>query len=415
MERCSIRSIGRIIGGLCVLLVAGCMAGPSGERHQPFAVRTLVEQELPDFSDDLQPGSLRTAVQRSLDYFRRVPAQRSFPLGDQTVTAGRIRDSLSLLLELADAGRLTRKEVARKFRVYRVERRHQQPDPVHVLVTGYYEPILGARLAPDDRFQYPIYAVPPDLVTVDLGRFKPDRLAGERVVGRVVDGRLQPYFTRAEIDGRNKLLQCACQLAWLSDPIDRFFLHVQGSGVLETETGERLRIGYAGGNGRPYRSIGKYLIETGEISRETMSLQAIRAYLRDHPERLNEVLWYNESYVFFRWVDQGPMGSLNVPLVAGRSVATDAAVYPKGAPGFLVTTRPVLDADGTMRKWVPFERWVVNQDTGGAIKGPDRVDLFCGTGPDAEQVAGRLKQPGSFYLVLKKQSWEKPSGPAANR
>lgn len=163
------------------------------------------------------------------------------------------------------------------------------------------------------------------------------------------------------------------------------------------------RLGYAGANGRPYKSIGKDLLDLGVIKREDMSLQAIREFLKGHPETRDEIMWRNESYVFFRWVEVGPLGSLNVPLTAGRSVATDAKFHPKGAIAFLETQKPRLGKDQEVLGWEPLHRWVVNQDTGGAIKGVGRVDLFCGTGGDAEAVAGRLKHPGRLFFLLKKE------------
>jgi membrane-bound lytic murein transglycosylase A len=192
-------------------------------------------------------------------------------------------------------------------------------------------------------------------------------------------------------------------LVWLKDPVKAFFLHVQGSGAIHLPDGRLLRVGYAGKNGRPYRSIGQYLIEKGEIAPEAMSLQAIEAYLEEHPERIEEVLWHNESYIFFRKIDKGPVGSISVVLTAGRSIATDPAFYPRGGLAFLKTQQPVLDDSGEVTGWKPLNRWVLNQDTGGAIKGYGRVDLFAGSGKEAEWVAGRLKHSGMLYFLVKKE------------
>jgi membrane-bound lytic murein transglycosylase A len=166
--------------------------------------------------------------------------------------------------------------------------------------------------------------------------------------------------------------------------------------------GQQIRVGYAGANGRPYYGIGKELVETGAVSREAMSLQAIRNYLRSHPESQDEIMWKNESYVFFKRLSQGPVGSLDAVLTAGRSIATDPRFHPRGALAFLVSEKPVYDSSGEIRSWERFGRWVLNQDTGGAIKGPGRIDLFCGTGDDAEKIAGPMKQQGDLYYIIKK-------------
>lgn len=395
---------GRLLAGLGMVLAAACTGEPVREPPQPPIARPVAVSDLPELIDDSALLELRTAVERSLDYLAKIPGEREFPLGNRKVDAERLRRSLELFGEMLSRGRLDPDQIARRFEFYRVGSPEGAREPGAVLVTGYYEPILKAALGPSEEFRYPLYGLPPDLVLVDLSRFNPERFADERLVGRVVEGRLQPYFSRAEIDGQGALAGSGCELAYLKDPIDAFFLQVQGSGLLETADGSRFRIGYAGTNGRPYRSVGKVLIERGEIPAGQMSLQAIRDYLGAHPDERDEILFQNESYVFFRRVPEGPMGSIQVPLTAGRSIATDAGVYPRGALGFLLTTRPEFDADGQVRRWLPLTRWVVNQDTGGAIKGAGRVDLFCGTGAGAEAVAGRLKQPGTLFMVLARET-----------
>jgi membrane-bound lytic murein transglycosylase A len=163
-----------------------------------------------------------------------------------------------------------------------------------------------------------------------------------------------------------------------------------------------MRVGYAGDNGLPYHSIGKDLIDSGAVSPEQMSMQAIGEYLRSHPDSQNAIMWKNERYVFFKLVSQGPLGSLDVVLTAGRSIATDPRFHPSGAPAFLVSEKPVYDSSGKIQRWERFGRWVLNQDSGGAIKGPGRIDLFCGTGEAAERIAGPMKQGGELYYFIKK-------------
>jgi membrane-bound lytic murein transglycosylase A len=193
------------------------------------------------------------------------------------------------------------------------------------------------------------------------------------------------------------------EIAWARDPIDVFFLHIQGSGILRFENGEYIRVNYNGQNGRPYLSVGRMLIEQGKISSEGMSMAAIRKYLEEHPEELTRILYANPSYVFFRKAEAGSHGSIGVRLTAGRSVATDARLFPKGALVFLESKKPLLDGKGNIGLWKSYTRFGLNQDTGGAIRGPGRVDVFWGGGTFAQAAAGYTKQSGKLYfLVLKK-------------
>ncbi len=378
-------------------LCAGCERPPAPVVTEPVdRFERVQDAELPGFSDDLDEASLRAAIAQSLRYYDRIPGDRLQPLGEHQFSSARMKASLLEFLRLLDAGMLSAEAIRERFDVFRARTAGAQ------LVTGYYEPILDGRLKPDAHHRYPLYGLPSDLVSVDLSLFNAAKFGGEGIVGRVQSGRLVPYYTRAEIDGQNRLKDSAPALVWISDPVDGFFLHIQGSGMIRFPNGQFRRLGYAGSNGRPYRSVGKVLLDQGAMSAEAMSLQAIRAYLRVHADRRDELLWQNESYVFFRWVQEGPLGSLNVPLTAGRSIATDPKVQPRGALAFLEGRKPVLDERGEMVGTQPFQRWVLNQDAGGAIKGIGRVDLFCGTGEPAEALAGRMKHPGTLYFIVKK-------------
>lgn len=390
--------------GLCLILAAGCSpAPPGGEPSGPIgqsALEQVSAQELPGFEDDLDTASLKYAIQQSLTFYERIPGDRTFPLGERRVRADLLKDTLLEFRRLMESNRLDRASIDRSFDVYRVKERGEN---VRSLVTGYYEPVLEGRLAPDKEFCYPIYSIPRDLVTVELSSFNQERFPGERLTGRLAGNKVIPYYTRAEIDGEGKLAKSGCQLAWLRDPVDVFFLQVQGSGMIRTPDGAHVRVGYAASNGRAYRSVGKLLLDRGVVSADEMSLQTIRAYLRDHPRERDEILNYNESYVFFRRAEGGPYGSLNAPLTAGRSIASDPKYSPGGALSFLETEKPRLDANGDVVGWEPLRRWVLNQDVGGAIKGMGRVDLFCGTGESAERIAGRLKHPGRLYFIVKRE------------
>lgn len=262
------------------------------------------------------------------------------------------------------------------------------------LFTGYYEAELRGSLVKDAQYRFAVYGRPADLVMVNLGRFR-EEYRGETLAGRVADGQLRPYATRAEIAG-GSLDGRGLELLWVDDPVDLFFLHIQGSGRVQMRDGSEWRLGYAGKNGHRYRSIGRELIARGEIPKDAVSMPALRAWLGAHPEKMPDLLAHNPSFVFFRKLEgDGPIGSLGVPLTPQRSLAVDRAFLPLGAPVWLDIVEP-LDPD------TPLRRLVVAQDTGGAIKGPVRGDFFWGFGKDAEARAGGMKVSGSYYLLLPK-------------
>jgi membrane-bound lytic murein transglycosylase A len=264
------------------------------------------------------------------------------------------------------------------------------------LFTGYYEPQLAGSRTPRGRFRVPVYGLPSDLVTVDLGRF-PAARSQERIAGRMEGARLVPYATRAQIDAAG--LATAPVLFYGDDPVAVFFLHIQGSGRVVFDDGQIERIAYAGQNGWPYTAIGRTLIREGAVPREAMSMQAIRDWLRANPARARKTMESNASFVFFRALpigdsNLGSPGAENVPLTPGASIAVDAKVHPLGVPFFVTTRTP--DSRHSLN------RLFVAQDTGGAIRGPLRADIFFGFGPDAEADAGRMKQPGRLYVLLPK-------------
>ncbi len=271
------------------------------------------------------------------------------------------------------------------------------------LITGYYEPIIDGSRNPSATNRYPIYGVPEDLITVDLAAVNPD-VRNMRLRGRLEGKRLVPYYSRGEIeerarsssDARGPALP-APVLAWTSDPVELFFLQIQGSGQLRLESGERIRIGYADQNGHPFRSLGRYLADRGELPLEQASMQGIKAWAAANPSRMQEALNQNPSYVFFRELPvnnskgDGPIGALGVPLTAQYSIAVDRRFVPLGAPVYLATTYPSSSQ--------PLERLVAAQDTGGAIRGPIRADFFWGTGNEAGAQAGRMRQQGKMWLL----------------
>ncbi|MFN3750709.1 MAG: murein transglycosylase A [Thiobacillus sp.] len=267
------------------------------------------------------------------------------------------------------------------------------------LVTGYYEPLLKGDRVRTERARYPLYAAPDDLVTVDLASVYPE-LKNLRLRGRLVGNKLVPYPTRRDIEaaanGRPNGFR-GKPIAWAEDPVDLFFLQIQGSGRIELPDGTHLRVGYADQNGHPYVSIGKLLVERGELKLEEASMQGIKDWGAKNPDKLPELLAANPSYVFFRELPNGlpgPLGALGVPLTAGRSIAVDPRFIPLGAPVFLATTQPNSPE--------PLNRLVMAQDTGGAIRGGVRADFFWGFGDAAGERAGRMKQRGRMWVLLPK-------------
>ena len=262
------------------------------------------------------------------------------------------------------------------------------------LITGYYEPLLRGSREKSEKFRYPLYGVPEDLLVVDLGEVYP-QLKNMRLRGKLEGNKVVPYYDRAQLDEDPGLLQGA-EILWVDSLVDVFFLHVQGSGQIQMDDGSRVAVGYAQQNGHPYRSIGRVLIEMGELEQEEVTLFTIRDWLQSNPDQLNAVLEKNPSYIFFELRDaeaEGPIGSLNVTLTPRRSIAVDRNVIPLGAPVWLQTTLPDEQQS-------PFNQLMLAQDTGGAIKGHVRADVFWGRGDEAERMAGLMKQQGRLYVLL---------------
>jgi membrane-bound lytic murein transglycosylase A len=267
------------------------------------------------------------------------------------------------------------------------------------LVTGYYEPVLAGSRTRTERFRHPVYGVPPDLVVVDLEGVNPD-VRGMRLRGRLEGNRVVPYRSRAEIEAASSDASRpfgAPVLAWVEDPVELFFLQIQGSGQITLPSGERLRLGYGDQNGHPYRSMGRFLVDRREMTLDQASMQGIKAWAAANPQKLREALDANPSYVFFREMpagNAGPIGTLGAPLTGGYSIAVDTRSVPLGAPVFLATTFPLSKQ--------PLERLVAAQDTGGAIRGAVRADFYWGSGSEAGTQAGRMRQQGRMWILWPK-------------
>lgn len=380
---------------LALLVFPGCATTLS-----PVPAKTQTETVVT--GDDLDPESLRAAIRQSLVYLRKLPPDRVVGEEPRRFTAKEVSDSLLAFEELIDlwsCPECLAREIHARFDLLPSS---ADPQLAEVLFTGYYQPILGGSLVPTEKFHYPIYGKPADLITAELVtlRLKP---TVERIVGRAEGEQFMPYYSRREIDEAGSLQGRGLEIAWVADPIDLFFLHIQGSGIVRLPDGRQISVGYAAQNGRPYRSIGRLLIDRGRVPKEEMSMQRLRRYLMENPAEREEIFGYNESYVFFRVLENGPLGSLEVPVTGGRSMATDARLFPKGALAWIQTQIPMIDGDGKLAGWRPIARFVLNQDTGGAIRGLQRADLYFGSGEEPGGLAGYMNRPGRIFFLMLKQ------------
>lgn len=271
--------------------------------------------------------------------------------------------------------------------------------PIQGLFTGYYMPLLHGSLTKTDEYDVPLYGIPKKLVTANLEEFD-RRLKNRKIMGRVQSNKLMPFYTREEIN-RGAIEKFTPVIAWVNSRIDRSFLEIQGSGIIQLKDGSQLVVGYAGENGAPYTAIAKVLIDQGVMTKDNASMQHIRNYLEAHPDQLDIVLNKNKSFVFFEVLrNKAALGTQGVALTPGYSLAIDRKWVPMGAPVWLNTTRP----DHKSEQHKTFQRLMVAQDTGGAIKGVVRGDVYWGAGERATNIAGKMKNPGYYWLLLPKHA-----------
>jgi membrane-bound lytic murein transglycosylase A len=386
-----------------VCCFAGCHPGIK-EEPVPFrSLKKLMPQQYPLFMDRFDFQDLVVSIDHSLAYFKRVPRDRQFEYGNERYTAAHMIVSLETIrafLVESPSTKALNDFIRRRFNVYAAAG-NEDGD---VLFTGYFEPTYQGRLTRSDAYPYSVYSRPNDLLEIDLSAFSDQYKGHKRLVARVNEAtnRVVPYYSRAQINSLDAFHTTSVPVVWLKSRVDRFFLEIQGSGRIDLGQGEVLRVHYAGTNGNAYRSIGRYLIRKNEILKKNMSMQAIRAWLELHPERMDEVLHQNKSVVFFQREQGGPYGSLGVDVTALRSIATDSKLFPKGALCFAQAQLPDEQTRLPLKTWENAAFFVLNQDTGGAIKGPARADLFCGNGAYAEFTAGHMNTYGKlFFLVLK--------------
>lgn len=377
----------RIFLLISLLFLSSCAAMPETEEKPPLVLKPAKFSDLPGWGgDDLQTAV--AALQKSCERILKASPDKDFgpiPQAGKYVDWQGVCVDMKALQPGAEAARLF---MERHFTPYQVLAGNEEEG----LFTGYYEASLRGSRTKHGPYRYPLHFRPDDLVMVQLGDFR-EELKGQRIAGRVIDGNLKPYETRAQIVAgqwphNDKVL------VWVDDPVDAFFVQIQGSGVVELGDGAALRIGYAGQNGHIYYAIGRELIKRGHLTKENVSMQAIREWLAANPDEADEIMNTNESYVFFTTIEgEGPMGGENVALTAGRSLAVDRSEIPYGVPMWVDIAAPV-PGQGDVR------RLMIAQDTGGAIRGPVRGDVFWGYGDRAEALAGPMKSQGRYWALL---------------
>ena len=382
---------------LMILALWGCAGRTAPKPAEAPMLKPISSFSYPKFEDDMAMDGLSHAIEQSLCYYRKLDPEQRIAFGENTFPVGEVLNAMaefSAFVAARPSPECLREFIHQRFRLYQIG----GADGESVKFTGYYEPVIKGALASSDAYPHPIYGKPRDLVTVDLSGFS-EEFQGKRITGRWTGETFVPYHDRIAIETTGALEGYADILAWTDDPVDLFFLQIQGSGKLILEDGGILRLQYAASNGKPYRSIGKWLVEQGRIEKERMSMQAIREYLAAHPQEREDILRVNPSYVFFEAGENGPKGAIGVALTPGRSIATDSRLFPKGALAFIMTRKPLIDAKGEICEWRDFSRFVVNQDTGGAIRGPSRADIFWGSDDYAKIAAGHLQHMGALYFL----------------
>ncbi len=345
--------------------------------------------QIPKPSD---PDGFLRALEHSANYYAHLPQDYTFFINNIPYTAVEMREALECLkMCLKDPD--WRQCLKKHFVLYKTN--------TQVLFTGYYQPILHGSLQKDARYRYPIYRLPNEWVRLELRRFGQD-LPPKTLIGMVNHHEVVPFYTRKEIDFEKKLQGKGYELAWVDDPVELFFLHVQGSGVIILPNGQRRYVHYAATNGRRYQSIGRIMKQWGLL--EKPNGLNIKSFLRMHPEWIPKVFAVNESYIFFKFVERGPLGALNEILTPYYSLATDPSVIPRGAILFVSTHIPKVNETQDLLGWESFQSLAFSQDTGGAIKGSARADIFFGTGKVAEAQACYMDSPGDLYVLVKKRN-----------
>lgn len=363
---------------------------------------SMVPVTVSDIKDSNTDSSdINDAINQNLRYLNRLTPDKKLTWGPDSYTVQEMKESAEYFRKLIKEkgfGDELYSELKNKYRFYSSSK--------EVLFTGYYESRLNGSIQKSEKYRYPLYALPDDIVNIDLSKFPGIYRyirKGKRppvLKARISDNSVHPYYNRKAIDIDRVLADRSLELLWVDDRIELFFLQIQGSGIVSLDDGSEIRVNYAGTNGHPYKPIGRYLLQNKLMKREEISMQSIRKYLEENPDTVDEILNYNPSVVFFRTVDEGPIGAAGVPLTPMRSIATDSSLFPRGALCLFETEIPVF-RDGKIERWVPYRTFVFNMDTGGAIKTPGRCDIFTGNDETSILIAGHMNRKGKLWFLIK--------------
>jgi membrane-bound lytic murein transglycosylase A len=372
------------------------------------AVRLAADDGLPRFEESFKARSgLIKAAKKAIKYLESLPPEKTLRVADRSYEPAALIDSAKAIIEIAETSK-TADELDRRVReTFDVFMSAGKDGQGRVIFSSYYQPTLKASLKKSAAYPYPLYRRPPDMVEVDLASFDKKFAGLEPVLGRVgKDKRVTPYPAREDIDRRKALAGKGLEVAWLKDALEVMDLHVQGSGILKFASGKEVMVKYAGTNGRPYNSVGLTLIRTGVFSRDEITHAKMSDYLRANPDAASWILSQNPRYTFFDVAplpeDGEPFGATEQSMVPARSIAIDTAVVPLGALTFFTTTSPQADKTGRVLGQFPTARFAFALDTGGAIKGPGRVDIYAGHGAQAEATARGQWADGKLFILVKK-------------
>jgi len=365
------------------------------ENYKPLHL--VSQADSPKFSDDLDYRTFLTAAKRHAAYLREKKVDEFSSFGQESYSTNWLLGSLQAFIKEIDrnpASTRLHDFIVKNYDIYQAGGRKDKKDR-QMLVTGYYEPLFKGSLTKVAPYLYPIYSPPDSLV-----KQKGDNTTHPRI-GRIKDNTLINYWNREEIETLG--IARGYELVYLKDPFDAFLLHVQGSGRISLPDGSVRAVRFAASNGLEYNSIGKLLVDEKKLSLDEVTVPAIRKYLNKNPDELQRVLHHNPRFIFFNWGDNlGPRGSSGTILTPGRSIAIDNSTLPDGAIAYLTTKKPVINQQGKIIDWASLNRFVFPQDSGAAIKGAGRVDLFWGHGNYAELAASHMKEDGKLYFLVKK-------------
>jgi membrane-bound lytic murein transglycosylase A len=355
----------------------------------------LSPDEYPSFSDKGDEEELKKALRNQIKHFSQLKQPTNYYWGRKTISSETLRLTLEKFLHILgdNEAKELNQLIKTHFDVYQSTGENGKGT---VTFTGYYIPQVEGSLKADEKYSFPLYRLPDDLI---IKEFKPH---GLRKAVRIESGKEYPYYTRKQIDQEGVLGGKCYEIVYLKDPLDCYLIHVQGSGTIILPDGKLFQLHFAGSNYYPYRSLREEMIKDGILSPNNASMESIRSYFSEHPKQLQPYLNRNERYTFFRLWEGEMVGSLGVHLTPGRSIATDKQIFPSGALSYIVTTIPSVSSSGKAEKNIPWSGFVLNQDEGGAIRGPHRADIFWGTGPQAEVIASHLKHPGKLYYLIVK-------------